>query len=263
MVHPQVQLGLNSTSPAIPGYAPSPGVTFYESDELEAMAHAKNYFRWILSQWRPYLMPTVVEVGAGTGNFSAHLLGERIERLILVEPARNLFEQLRRRFADHQRVELRGGTLEDCRRELRDARIGSVVSVNVLEHIPEDLQTLRAMQDVLVPGGTVLLLVPALRCLYGSMDRSFGHLRRYSRRQLAELLREAGLSIVFVRYMNLLGFFAWLLAGRVLHRRTLTGGMVRLSDRTLIPLTSWLEGVVTPPFGQSFVAVARKSETPT
>jgi len=232
--------------------------TLYPGDELEAMASARNYYRWIVAQWRPYLRGRILELGAGTGNFSRHLLGESIDSLVLVEPARNLFPTLQERFKGDRRVEVRCASLEECLPDLRTSPAHAAVSVNVLEHIQDDVRTLRGLKDAVGPGGTVLVLVPALPVLYGAADRTFGHVRRYTKVGLTEALRAAQLSIVSIHYVNFLGAFAWFTAGRLLRRPTITPGMVKLSDRTVIPLTRLLERFVVPPFGQSLIAVAHR-----
>jgi len=62
----------------------------YVGSDLDAMAEARNYYRWILGHCRPDLGRIVLEHGAGIGTFSTSLLGEAIERLYLLEPAENL-----------------------------------------------------------------------------------------------------------------------------------------------------------------------------
>jgi SAM-dependent methyltransferase len=229
----------------------------YRSDELDAMAHARNYFQWIISRWRPYLRGRVLEVGAGTGNFSKHLLAEAIDELVLIEPARNLFSRLSGRFANDPRVSVRLGQLQDHLPELRRTPANTAVTVNVLEHIRDDVEVLHGLREATQVGGTVLILVPALPVLYGPADENFGHVRRYTKRELAEKLRVAGLSVLDIRYFNFLGAFAWFTAGRVLRRRTVTTAMTQVSDRTTIPMTRGLERLVIPPFGQSVIAVAQ------
>jgi hypothetical protein len=61
-----------------------------------------------------------------------------------------------------------------------------------------------------------------------------------------------------VSYTNLPGIAAWWLSGRVLRRRTVTPGDVRLYDRWMIPWIAAVERAVSPPLGQSLIAVARK-----
>ena len=225
----------------------------YVSDELDAMACATNYYRWIMGAFRPYLSGTVLELGAGIGTFSSHLINESIERLVLVEPATALCERLRRRFASDPRVAVRHGVLEDVQDDAN-----AIVSVNVFEHIPDDAATVRTAYRRLYSGGTLLVFVPALPWLYSPMDRHFGHFRRYARPGLHELLRGAGFAIERLAYVNMLGAVAWLMSGLILRRKTLTPAMVKLNDRILIPVAARFERRLQPPLGQSLIAVARK-----
>lgn len=223
------------------------------------MGEARNYYRWILREFRPFLGKRILEVGAGIGTFSSHLLGEGIQELmILLEPSANLFPVLQRRFGNHGKVKLICGELEQIHEGFRPLAFDTVVSVNVLEHISQDVSALREMATVLRPGGTLLLFVPALPRLYGTLDTAFGHLRRYTRGELAEKLHQAGVRILKLRYRNLPGIIAWFIAGRVLRQTTLSPLLVRLYDRMAVPLIARVEQVVDPPLGQSLVAICER-----
>ena len=65
------------------------------------------------------------------------------------------------------------------------------------------------MASVLMPGGVIVLIVPALPALYGPIDRNLGHYRRYSRASLSAVAHEAGLRIRKMHYMNCVGLFGW------------------------------------------------------
>ena len=54
--------------------------------------------------------------------------------------------------------------------DLRGERLDSIVCLNVLEHIEDDRTTLQNFASVLSPGGHLVLLVPALEALYGTLD---------------------------------------------------------------------------------------------
>jgi SAM-dependent methyltransferase len=231
----------------------------YAGTELAAMAEARNYQRWILSRCRPHLGRVVLEHGAGLGTYSALLLREAIEQLIALEPAANLVAALGEQLAQFgPRAEIVAGTLEDRVAELRARGVESVVSINVLEHIDDDVRTLRAMHDVLAPGGRLILFVPALPWLYGSLDVAFEHRRRYAKRELVAKVAGAGFRIESVRFVNLPGVLPWWLSGRVLRRRTLEPGAVRFYDRFALPLVSRLEGWLPPPIGQNLLLIARR-----
>jgi SAM-dependent methyltransferase len=232
----------------------------YAGPELVAMAEARNYYRWILGRCRGQIGRVVLEHGAGIGTLSELLLTESIEKLLVLEPAENLLPALRARLTSWgDRVEVIGSTLEDAVDHLQSRAIDTVISVNVLEHIERDVATLQAMWKILIDGGRVMVFVPALPWLYGSMDRTFGHVRRYRKEELCGKLRQSGFEVVECRFFNLLGIASWAFTGRILRRPTLDPAMVRFYDRFVIPVVSRVETLSRPPIGQNLLVVARKA----
>jgi SAM-dependent methyltransferase len=230
----------------------------YVSTELHALAEAKNYYRWVIRQFAPFTGKRVIEVGAGIGTFAQSLLNHvPVSELVLVEPSDNLFPLLQRRFAEDPRVKIVHGYFQPI---TSPATADSIVLVNVLEHIAEDQAFLNDAYATLIPGGTLLLLVPALPRIYGSLDQAFGHYRRYTKTSLASKLHGAGFGIIRLAYINLLGIAGWFFTGRVLRRMTLQSRYVRWYDQWVIPWLSRLEGRWEPPCGQSLIVIARKFE---
>jgi len=77
---------------------------------------------------------------------------------------------------------------------------------DVLEHIEEDVATLRAVRSLLAPGGRALITVPAYRWLWSTHDEFLHHKRRYTARELRAKSLEAGLGIAVLSYFNTLLF---------------------------------------------------------
>lgn len=228
----------------------------YSSSELDALAGAPNYYRWITSRFEPYLGPRVVEVGAGIGTFSEFLLGvSKIERLTTIEPAANTFPLLKAKLATFPQALALEGFLDDHAGALS---ADSVVAVNVLEHVENDEEFLRLAWNVVVPGGTLLLFVPAVPAIIGTLDKAFKHFRRYTRPILKQKLEKTGWSIEKIGYMNLPGIIPWFVAGRVLRWNSISPGSARFYDRVILPLTRRIEEMIEMPIGQSLLAVARK-----
>lgn len=73
-----------------------------------------------------------------------------------------------------------------------DERFDLVCSFEVLEHIADDAGALRTWVEHLVPGGALIISVPAHQRRFAAADRLVGHLRRYSRDQLRSLVEQAG-----------------------------------------------------------------------
>jgi SAM-dependent methyltransferase len=228
----------------------------YTGTELDSLVEARNYYRAILKLFRPYIGARVVEVGAGIGTFSSFLLDlESVRELIALEPAVNLFPLLNHRFSGDTRVRCVNRCL--CG-DLAYGDIDTVVSVNVLEHIENDGEFLRSAERILAPGGTLLLFTPALPSLYGSLDRQFGHYRRYSKLELAEELQAAGFVLESLRYFDLPGLLGWLVAAKVLRWDSFRPADVRRYDRLVFSWAAKIENWWEPPLGKNLLAIGRK-----
>jgi SAM-dependent methyltransferase len=224
-----------------------------QEQALLRMERARHYNEWLLARCRPYLGRRVLDAGAGTGTFAEMLADEH--EVVAAEPDPQLAAVLRRRFAGRANVrvlELEAAALPD------DDGVGfdSIVSFNVLEHIPDDEAALRAFSRLLVPGGTLLLLVPAHPFLFGRLDGALGHERRYDEHGLRSRLEAARLELQVLRHVNPVGALGWLVLGRVLGVDDIPVRTLELYDR-LVPLLRALDAMKLP-FGLSLWAVARK-----
>ena len=231
----------------------------YSGSELDSLAEAKNYYGWVLKQFEPHLGKTVVEVGAGIGTFSEFLLGSpRVEQLIAIEPAANTFPFLQTRFAEDPRVRTERGYLAQHYASLS---ADAVVAVNVLEHVPDHEQVLREALAATVPGGSLLLFVPALPSIFGTLDTAFEHERRYTRTSLRTVIEAAGWKVRRITYMNLPGIAAWFVAGRVMKKTSIAGPETRAYDRFVVPWLARVESIIPPPIGSNLIAIATKPQT--
>jgi SAM-dependent methyltransferase len=82
-----------------------------------------------------------------------------------------------------------------CRLPVGEASLDGAVSLNLLEHLPDDVRALVELRRVLRPGARAVLVVPAGRRLYDYYDRFLGHARRYAHGELAAKARLAGLEV--------------------------------------------------------------------
>jgi SAM-dependent methyltransferase len=214
---------------------------------------APRYRKWQIDSVRPYCGRTVLEVGPGMGHFAAELDALGLDRLVLGDTEPYALRQLRERYADRRDVDVVELTLPGA---VRIAPVETIVAMNVLEHIPDDVGALRDLATALAPGGHLVLWVPGYPALYGDFDRKVGHVRRYTPATLRAAVRAAGLEPYVCRPVNLLGGVGWWLAvrrGRVGYPKP---WLVWLFDRVGIPATRLLERMVRPPFGQTIFCVA-------
>jgi SAM-dependent methyltransferase len=87
---------------------------------------------------------------------------------------------------------------------VRSGAFGLVTAFDVLEHIEEDYLAVAEIARVLRPGGTALIAVPCDMALWSAHDEAVGHVRRYSRRELADLVQKAGLTMDRIWSWNVL-----------------------------------------------------------
>jgi SAM-dependent methyltransferase len=197
---------------------------------------------------------SVLEAGAGLGEFAEQLTG--LDRLVVTDVDPDAVAVMRHRFADRPEVQVRQLDVESGV-EL-DEPVDTVITINTLEHIEDDAETLRSLARLVVPGGTIVAWVPGYQQLYGDFDRKVGHVRRYTPATLRGSFTAAGLEPTVVKPVNLLGGIAWWAAVRRGGTGSPNPRLVAVYDRLLVPATRALERRVRVPFGQSILGVAQR-----
>lgn len=202
-----------------------------------AMGEMRHYQRYLFSKIRPWLGTRILEIGVGHGTYTEWFL-ERGDVLAADIDAACL-EEIRRRFGEHPRLRTTEIDLNDpaAIEACREFRADTIVCINVLEHIERDEQALTALRDVVVPGGRLVLIVPAHPALFGRMDQEAGHFRRYTRGSLRRSMAACGWRVERVRYLNVVGGMGWWFHNRVRREAGLADASVntqmRAADRWL------------------------------
>ncbi len=227
------------------------------AETLEIMSAAPRYNAWQFEQIEPYLGRRVLEVGSGIGNMSAHIVAAGREVVVLTDTDAWYQAQLRQRFADRPEVQVSSLTLPDptAAGRFRPLALDTVIALNVVEHIEDDVGTLRSMAELLAPAGRVVVLVPALPSIFGSLDEELGHYRRYTRASLAAAFQAAGLALERMFWFNRVGTLGWWFNARVRRTRLIPLAQLRSFD-SMVPVLR-AERFLPLPFGQSLIAIGR------
>lgn len=233
--------------PPAGGRPDSGGATYSGRENLEAMAGARNYNAHLLRLVEQEAAAgPVLDFGAGAGTF-ARPMRDAGYALTCVEPD----------------AELRGALAAlnlkavESLEAVPDASVSYVYTLNVLEHVEDDVAALEQLRRCLVPGGKLLIYVPAFELLYSAMDAKVGHFRRYRRRTLTAKLEAAGFEVRAARYVDSLGFVATLLYKLLGNRSGVIGGAsVRLYDRWVFPLSRALDRILGPVAGKNLLVTA-------
>ena len=204
----------------------------------------------------------ILDVGCGTGIMLEHLapLGEATG----LDFSETALSFCRKRGAERL-VQARGEQLP-----FADGSFGAVTAFGVVEHIEADRAAMAEWARVLQPGGSLVLLTSAYQWLWSGHDVSNHHTRRYVTREVAGLLRDAGLVPTKVSYVNSI-LFPPILLVRLIERLRRgsrppephkdTGEVPAPVNRVLLWLIGFEQRVISVgklPFGVSIVASAVK-----
>lgn len=217
-----------------------------------------NFARWLYGTVSGELGHRVVDAGAGLGTYTQLLLGDARE-VVALEYDRAFARELQRRFAGNGAVSVHQSDLGDPAGLPQFEPGDSMLCLNVLEHVEDDLLALRNMRERVKPGGKLVILVPAYPWLFNSMDKAVGHFRRYRKDELESRLAAAGWELQRMFRFNAAGVPGWYVAG--LMRRTHPGrGLSGLYDG-LVPVFAMIEKhAIRGLWGLSLVAICRRAD---
>jgi SAM-dependent methyltransferase len=210
----------------------------------------------------------VLEVGCGTGNVLRFLCKAcpacRVVGLEL------WFEGLRHSQKRSNALLVQG----DIRNFPFGKQFDLIGMFDVLEHLPEDHETLLALRQALVRGGKLLITVPAHQLLWSHFDEASHHCRRYSLAGIRKTLTEAGFEVQFLsQFMASLFPLVWVfrkVAGLRVRKHTDSGKRLAAKEFHLIPVVNealaweldlearWLARGHTLPIGTSLIVLARR-----
>ncbi|HUO04067.1 MAG TPA: bifunctional glycosyltransferase/class I SAM-dependent methyltransferase [Candidatus Binataceae bacterium] len=221
---------------------------------LENLSQAPRFNAWMADAIQPYCGNRLLEIGAGIGNLTAHLLprGEYVASDV------NQFyiDLLDRLAADHPNMKAAYCDVHDASSfPPQPGGYDTVICINVLEHAEDDARALSNIRQSLAPSGKALVLVPNGPWNFGSLDAAVGHQRRYTPETLRQLAERCGFEIERMIPFNRIGTIAWFINGRILQRKTFGIAQAWLLN-LLTPIMRILDPVVPlPPL--SLIAVLR------
>jgi ubiquinone/menaquinone biosynthesis C-methylase UbiE len=226
---------------------------------LSVIRGSPRYNAWLYSRIRKHLKGVVLDIGSGLGGIARKFEEPCIEEVILSDHDPLMLDALGTTAFPLKKYRVLPLDIADPQ-EINNHPAGiadTITCINVLEHIDQDLTALKHMNHLLKKGGKVVIFVPALPKIYGTLDRLVDHHRRYTKKTLRAVLQNAGFIINDGYYMNMFGILTWFVAGRVLKQKEFHQKACYMLDR-MVPALRTLESLGSPPLGQSLVMVAQK-----
>jgi len=221
-----------------------------------AMKDVRYYYQWVYSALHPLLGDRVLEIGPGYGALADIMLANK-KTYFAIDSDLTVIRNLNERFPQNGKNFFCGNVDDQPWQDvIKSQKVDTILSMNVLEHVEDDVNHLRQLAKC-VPGGRIIVMVPAMRCLYGSLDREAGHFRRYNKRDLKVALDKASLIPTSVRYFNGVGVAAWWAASKLFKFRIdgqETQASIRFNDALIVPMSRLVDPLLSPFFGQSLIA---------
>jgi glycosyltransferase involved in cell wall biosynthesis len=223
---------------------------------LDALEQAPRFNRWMYDVIRKHLGTRIAELGSGRGNLSKLL--KQGANVLVTDNREPYLDELRERWGHLPNVRVARLDLVKANdyKILTDFQVDTVVCLNVLEHIEDDLGVLKRLCDAVPPGCRVVFLVPFNQKLFSRFDREIGHFRRYSKTELEQKMRSAGLNVECQFYFNKAGVIAWWVGNTLFNQRSITAWQLKIYN-LLTPLFRALDYCL-PMQGLSTVVVASK-----
>ena len=193
---------------------------------LRRLSRAPRFTKWMADVIKPYLGTRVLEIGAGIGNMTRLFVPRILYWATDVNPAYLDYLEDMRSTRPYLRVGYTNAMEGDS--FPKGQEFDTVVCLNVVEHLADDVGALRNIYNALEPGGRAIILVPNDPTLFGTLDEVLGHCRRYAPEQLTAAGQAAGFRLERMLKFNRAGAPAWWLNGKILGRTTFGMAQIRV-----------------------------------
>jgi SAM-dependent methyltransferase len=227
---------------------------------LEIMeAIAPRYNRFLAKKLTSFFYPqstiaheAILDFGAGIGTLAVEIMALGITEVDCLE-----IDQSMRQIINEKGIR----TFSNL--ETLPKKYSYVYMSNVLEHVEDDVYLLREIASrAMVPGGTLVIFVPAFSILFSKMDEQVGHFRRYHKNSLNRVVKGAGLDVQHQEYVDSLGFLSLLALKAIFGSRlelSSNSQLVRIYDKVIFPISRVLDQLgLRLLFGKNLLLVARK-----
>jgi len=234
---------------------------FSITEDQAIMRLAPNYNRALYSYIAPFLKGAVLEVGSGIGNFTEKIIEvDEVTSVTCFEIDASCCERFKENlssFKNKSKVTLYEYNFNQS--DLKE-RFDFAFSFNVLEHIEDDRTTIIKIVKYLKSEGWLFLYLPAMQCLYGSIDKELCHYRRYNKAMIRELFCGLPAQIVDMEYSNSIEALGWFYTNRILKRKSQSRGMVSFYDKYIFPAARASGRYLPKFFGANLFVLARRKD---
>ncbi len=221
-----------------------------------------RYSLWMYHSFENYVGKRVLDIGTGTGNLVS-FYADKCDKVITTDIFPDQVSYATERFKDLKNIECM--MFDICKDDInifKKYNLDTITCINVLEHLEDDFEVLKRAKDIIVENGKVIILVPSFSWLYGTLDKSCGHYRRYDKKILLKMARELNFTVIKDNYFNLFGIIPWYLKGKVFKKEKTFSETLNEVNSKIYNIASVilepLEKTLKIPFGMSEIIILQK-----
>jgi 2-polyprenyl-3-methyl-5-hydroxy-6-metoxy-1,4-benzoquinol methylase len=229
---------------------------------LRIVKSAENFNRWMYETIKPFCSGEILEIGSGIGNISQFFLNAGYQ-ITLSDINKSYCEELKNRFSLYNN--LRGLILldiacSDFDIEYRNClnKYDTVFSLNVIEHIQNDVLAINNCYKLLKPNGKLIILAPAYQILHNKFDIGLQHYRRYTKKSLNILISRNKFRIIKSKYFNAAGILGWYISGKLQKNKNIPEYQMNLFDNFVF-IFRVIDKMLLNQIGLSVLSIAQKN----
>lgn len=220
---------------------------------------ANLFVDWMYGEVKPFLNGNILEVGSGIGTYSKKIAKDYGGSQIILSDIDNEYvEKLNNIYASNPAVKtIQLDLNKPVDFEKIDKKIDSVIALNVLEHVENDINALNNIYNLLEPNGKLILLVPAHKFLFNCIDNFLDHFRRYTKKELLQKISQTKFKTKKVFYFNFPAIIGWYINGNIM-KKNISEGSVSIFDK-FVPFFKFFEKhILRKKMGISLIAILEK-----
>lgn len=221
-----------------------------EEENLEIMKKANNYNKWIYDNIKNDIGISILEIGSGIGAMTKFIDNNSV---CCVDINSKHIRYLNKKYIRYPNISVVKTDLSKRKHKISKT-FDTVICINILEHVKDDKLMLSNIYSLLENNGRLILVLPAYSKLYGTIDKSDNHYRRYDKKDIEDFLLKFGYKIQRIQYMNMPGYLGWWYHGKFLKLKIHNENDIGLFN-TLVPLFKLIEKIIKPWFGLSLIVI--------
>ena len=228
------------------------------SKNLEILNESEKFTDWMYSEIKPNISGSILEIGSGIGTYSQKIIkGYKKNKIILSDIDSKFIKNLKNKYKSKKNIEVIKLDIEKTNK-LNNKGVNTIVALNVLEHINDDIKALNNLYEYLAPQGKAIILVPAHKKLYNCIDKAVGHYRRYSKKELINKINKTKFKIKEIKYFNFISIFGWYINGNILKKAIINKDATKLLNWG-VPVFKFIDkNIILNKIGISLIVILEK-----